>query len=402
MKKYLILLTVGSLLWQINCQAETFYSDYYLTKGEVNEQCLISDTLKCEEIIKYHNVTWLREDLGYYVIGNNPHDTYYDESNYHAEVYNSLNFSQDSFQQQIYLSSPVSVKARYLRFNTDALSIKVFNQEQELTIITSSENGYLTIDLGSEQQLNKLRIVLIFNTPEVVEVTLVISIATKDDYVDYPFSLLANSLTENNLLFANSDYFIAHAALTKLFSSNELGKLKSYRYFINEKREYLFYQLIKEPTNEYSIEPLPGYEHDLNAYQVTYNYYARDKIVVTDEIISREDPLIIYSSVPVEQIKLSSNLDLFTNGEYKVSFYINENFSFTKIVKVNIPVITTKPNQKTTTVKTEKTTKPPKTTTIKTTKQNNPNVKDKNAYPLGVFIAIIILSIFLFNRKKIF
>lgn len=116
---------------------------------------------------------------------------------------------------------------------------------------------------------------------------------------------------------------------------NEVSKQEVYRNY-NTYYEYKIPQ--KEYIDLYLEEEPPEYKIDLDDYKYMYRYKTRDKVVVPDEILVEQKDFDINKIVTdstVEDIKITSNLDLNINGTYQINFITPFNV-ITKDIKVDI------------------------------------------------------------------
>ena len=120
MKKILIVI----FLFPIIVKAETFYSDYKLTKSLDN---LDKDLYKIETIKKYNTFNYIKKDLGYLEENNN---YIKDEKDYIEKTIESSNYDENK-EQNIIIHPYVNNKTNsiYISFKYQHFYLKIYEVE---------------------------------------------------------------------------------------------------------------------------------------------------------------------------------------------------------------------------------------------------------------------------------
>ena len=171
--------------------------------------------------------------------------------------------------------------------------------------------------------------------------------AEEDNYID--ILVETNMYTKNKnsykLSFNLIDYIKEEKYNDKVIYSEEEINNKYY-YLIDRYKEYsyrdikyLYYRLERTYLDDYYKEK-EGYIKDESDSKIFYKVRYKNKIILKDDYIIKSYNYNLYdmiedTTIDINRINISSNIDITKNGIYKVTFSYN-NFSIDKYVIVDI------------------------------------------------------------------
>ena len=286
MKKILIVI----FLFPIIVKAETFYSDYKLTKSLDN---LDKDLYKIETIKKYNTFNYIKKDLGYLEENNN---YIKDEKDYIEKTIESSNYDENKEQNIIihpYVynkTNSIYISFKYQHFYLKIYEVEVYVNDKKINYTTNldiakniMDNDYNTyyipflwfksigIFFEETYDLNDIKLIIYASSTTDESISI-------DTMFGYKINLNKNNTKKYNIYFK--------------FDNN----YKVDYYYLSKEKLYKYYYLEKEILNKYE-EYNPNINLILNDYIVEKKYYKRDKLVLKDKIIfkNKSDNINMYS-----------------------------------------------------------------------------------------------------------
>lgn len=322
-KKILIVI----FLFPIIVKAETFYSDYKLTKSLDN---LDKDLYKIELIKKYNTFNYIRKDLGYLEENNN---YIKDERDYIVKAIESSNYDENK-EQNIIIHPYVNNKTNslYLSFKYQHFYLKIYevevyvndkkinyttNRDDVKNIMDNDYNTYFipslwfkSIGIFFEETYDLNDIKLIIYASSTIDESISI-----DTMFGYKINLNKNNTKKYNIYFK--------------FDNN----YKVDYYYLSKEKLYKYYYLEKEILNKYE-EYNPNINLILNDYIVEKKYYKRDKLVLKDKIIfkNKSDNIEDFIEYKTDNVSYTCDINKEINGNYLCEFKIGNKVYLKRVI----------------------------------------------------------------------
>lgn len=323
MKKILIVI----FLFPIIVKAETFYSDYKLSKSLDN---LDKDLYKIELIKKYNTFNYIRKDLGYLEENNN---YIKDERDYIVKAIESSNYDENK-EQNIIIHPYVNNKTNslYLSFKYQHFYLKIYevevyvndkkinyttNRDDVKNIMDNDYNTYFipslwfkSIGIFFEETYDLNDIKLIIYASSTIDESISI-----DTMFGYKINLNKNNTKKYNIYFK--------------FDNN----YKVDYYYLSKEKLYKYYYLDKKILDKYE-EYTPNNNLILNDYIVEKKYYKRDKLVLKDKIIfkNKSDNIEDYIEYKTDNISYTCDINKEINGNYLCEFKIGNKVYLKRVI----------------------------------------------------------------------
>lgn len=323
MKKILIVI----FLFPIIVKAETFYSDYKLTKSLDN---LDKDLYKIETIKKYNTFNYIKKDLGYLEENNN---YIKDEKDYIEKTIESSNYDENKEQNIIihpYVNNKTNsiyISFKYQHFYLKIYEVEVYVNDKKINYTTNldiakniMDNDYNTyyipflwfksIGIFFEETYDLNDIKLIIYASSTIDES--ISIVTM---FGYKINLNKNNTKKYNIYFK--------------FDNN----YKVDYYYLSKEKLYKYYYLEKEILNKYE-EYNPNINLILNDYIVEKKYYKRDKLVLKDKIIfkNKSDNIEDFIEYKTDNVSYTCDINKEINGNYLCEFKIGNKVYLKRVI----------------------------------------------------------------------
>lgn len=323
MKKILIVI----FLFPIIVKAETFYSDYKLTKSLDN---LDKDLYKIETIKKYNTFNYIKKDLGYLEENNN---YIKDEKDYIEKTIESSNYDENKEQNIIihpYVNNKTNsiyISFKYQHFYLKIYEVEVYVNDKKINYTTNldiakniMDNDYNTyyipflwfksIGIFFEETYDLNDIKLIIYASSTIDESISI-----DTMFGYKINLNKNNTKKYNIYFK--------------FDNN----YKVDYYYLSKEKLYKYYYLEKEILNKYE-EYNPNINLILNDYIVEKKYYKRDKLVLKDKIIfkNKSDNIENFIEYKTDNVSYTCDINKEINGNYLCEFKIGNKVYLKRVI----------------------------------------------------------------------
>ena len=323
MKKILIVI----FLFPIIVKAETFYSDYKLTKSLDN---LDKDLYKIEAIKKYNTFNYIKKDLGYLEENNN---YIKDEKDYIEKTIESSNYDENKEQNIIihpYVNNKTNsiyISFKYQHFYLKIYEVEVYVNDKKINYTTNldiakniMDNDYNTyyipflwfksIGIFFEETYDLNDIKLIIYASSTIDESISI-----DTMFGYKINLNKNNTKKYNIYFK--------------FDNN----YKVDYYYLSKEKLYKYYYLEKEILNKYE-EYNPNINLILNDYIVEKKYYKRDKLVLKDKIIfkNKSDNIEDFIEYKTDNVSYTCDINKEINGNYLCEFKIGNKVYLKRVI----------------------------------------------------------------------
>lgn len=323
MKKILIVI----FLFPIIVKAETFYSDYKLTKSLDN---LDKDLYKIETIKKYNTFNYIKKDLGYLEENNN---YIKDEKDYIEKTIESSNYDENKEQNIIihpYVNNKTNsiyISFKYQHFYLKIYEVEVYVNDKKINYTTNldiakniMDNDYNTyyipflwfksIGIFFEETYDLNDIKLIIYASSTIDESISI-----DTMFGYKINLNKNNTKKYNIYFK--------------FDNN----YKVDYYYLSKEKLYKYYYLEKEILNKYE-EYNPNINLILNDYIVEKKYYKRDKLVLKDKIIfkNKSDNIEDFIEYKTDNVYYTCDINKEINGNYLCEFKIGNKVYLKRVI----------------------------------------------------------------------
>lgn len=323
MKKILIVI----FLFPIIVKAETFYSDYKLTKSLDN---LDKDLYKIETIKKYNTFNYIKKDLGYLEENNN---YIKDEKDYIEKTIESSNYDENKEQNIIihpYVNNKTNsiyISFKYQHFYLKIYEVEVYVNDKKINYTTNldiakniMDNDYNTyyipflwfksIGIFFEETYDLNDIKLIIYASSTIDESISI-----DTMFGYKINLNKNNTKKYNIYFK--------------FDNN----YKVDYYYLSKEKLYKYYYLEKEILNKYE-EYNPNNNLILNDYIVEKKYYKRDKLVLKDKIIfkNKSDNIENFIEYKTDNVSYTCDINKEINGNYLCEFKIGNKVYLKRVI----------------------------------------------------------------------
>lgn len=198
---------------------------------------------------------------------------------------------------------------------------------------TITKNNRITIPLGIGK-IQDLTIDMHIEKRNSTNLTLYFYLS-EDNVLDFNEDLLVKKIIDDtderifileDLNFLDIDeLFLENESIstTDSFNGRIVKEEKSYRnhliYYEQEITIRNYLDLYLEESEDYKL--------DYEDKKILYRFRTRDKVTIEDEIIIDKKEInlkdfVIFSSIPEEQIKITSNIDLNLNGSYKLNYIL--------------------------------------------------------------------------------
>lgn len=218
------------------------------------------------------------------------------------------------------------------KYNDNIVSITKDNNYETFAYFNSDDN--IVVDLKKEISIEDLRLEFSVYTCNNIMANFNVSLLGSDNNQIYAlknieeelniksgfnffYEIVENSFEPVNPMFEEKEVSEIPVEATKF---KKVVKKTKYQY---EDLWIKYYKLEKNYLDDYYLEPLEGYQIDLEKSKEFYYTSTRDKVTIKDRLIidnynSKLEDLIIDSTVP--DIKITSNINYYKNGSYDINF----------------------------------------------------------------------------------
>lgn len=364
MKKIFLLLF--GLIYAVNVDAKTYYSDYTEFKeSDIKiEKSDIVDT-KVEEkylIYKENKIEAFYPSYMEITDMNKLDETKIETSNWLDEKPQEL-IGRNIITKELYEYQNMK-KIRYIKLtdlinekeNIDLTEVRIYNKTTRLNYdikndienidiikdddltnyITLDNDTEIIIDLKENVDINDLTVTVHFHINQDTKLYFTINLYGEEFENIYAQRKLISSV---ETWYAEYPFYSSNKAHFKLveplYEEKELSEQEIKQTSFNivnlvtkYKTEdlYIKYEKIeREYLDDYYLEPLEDYNLDLETKKEFYYIRTRDKVEIKDELIidnyddKLEDFII---STTIDNIKITSNMDYYVNGEYDINFIL--------------------------------------------------------------------------------
>lgn len=358
MKKVLLLIIMLMCLNRVS--AKTYYSDYgdYIDNKDI--------------IIKSSDVVDVIEEKYYALYKENIRYDYLEKSNYETtgnvlkketNWVNNIKLVDSSkvIEKKYQYTYPISKKYKFIVFestseksiNIEKLTIynKAYDKKYfDVKDVIINKTEKLIVDLEDNFNFSEIEIDLSLKSPVSLQPFYVtMNIYVCDDTSEIYKGVFLSSIIGD---YTKASYKVRDYSNEKrLFHTNplkytiETASRKSYLgeeeilyrnvYYLKE------YKIIeREYSGDYSRNEVDGYQLDKKLVKTNYKYRIRDKVEINDALVidnynKNLIDLIRYSTIPLEKIKITSNINYKVNGNYNINFILPFK-TITSNVSVNI------------------------------------------------------------------
>lgn len=351
MKK--ILLVIFLFFIGSKVAAKTYYSDY----GEFSEyndiEILPSDTIYVEEIDKYQ---LYEENIVYEYLENSKFEYTGNTKLERTEWFEDYSFIDESkIIQMCYKYALKSVNEyNYLlidnqsdfnliikNFKLLTLDNKVIMERNNIKLYDFSKYHVNLSEYG--YKFDEIKLEVIYekeNIDQEGEISLGYYLNIKDDVTNLNNKIKESSINSNTLNDYITDFSIYSQYTNECYDYLPDTGIDYKTYYRNVIVLNEYKVIYKNYIDEYAIESRDGYLLDKEKIKKYYRYKKRDKVEISDLLIIDSydvalDSFITYTTIPIENIKIISDIDYSKNGVYKVN-YILPFKTITKDIKVNI------------------------------------------------------------------
>ncbi|NLA32629.1 MAG: hypothetical protein GX864_01595 [Mollicutes bacterium] len=310
MKKIIILLL---LMIPINVQAKKYYTEYKPYLEGVEERLETTDLMKEEVQTLYHYYKDVRVNTGYY-----PMDRTYIDRPY-KDVNDVILFQRDvTLYKQAHYSG-----ARIFHHLTDFL-VKEFSYEKidfiPETKIYKKDYSVVNYKIEDqkiilEEEVNLYDLLILFDATNVHSTKIKFN-----NEIVFETGTIINTYPYFEVSFTSREGMDEFIKSIGVYSN---APYQTFYYYVRYIYHCLYYNLEKvvETTNEM----VPTYFKKTNKY----NYYKRDYINLADYLIVNKNnhdltKIIINSSLPKEDVKITADFDINKNGVYDLNIHLGE------------------------------------------------------------------------------
>ena len=365
MKK--IILCISLILFIRNVDAETFYGAYYKVDNIYNEPM---DEIKIEEYKLYNTYKINFIDLGYLEENNE----YIKDDNDFIETETETTNKENSIEY-INVKTSLNTKNTFLINNlSNNLTIKeieIYYKDEPINYSFSNEEDFLKLNPTAINIYDK-NLETVFNSPRRY-INLALKLNGTYELNQLKIIIYSTSNEETTFEFKFNEYI--PIKLNKgnkhviTFNNDESIKETTYTYKEHKK----LYKHYKEEKISQNIYVKNGENLLLEDYKIITNYYKRDKLILSDNLIINNkfqdvENFVEYSS---GKTKINHNIDYTKNAIYKCEFILND-IKVIKDILVDIPTKDT-----TNDIKNKETINNKASTNIKLNKQNKIKTKNK-------------------------
>lgn len=347
MKKIIFIILLFILIPKVN--ASTYYSDYVVDNDYISDFITETDQIKIDlekEVYQYYkeNIRYeYLEDSSYEKTGNSkdimtpwvddinlidaskPYDTEYKYYHPKTKEYQHLIFKNNGNQEKIKYIKIYDMKKNVIEFNME--NITLYHGDRYIFVINNLDMAFVTLELEFENSSSEIDMEIylsedkdILNNGQFIDI-----IDTNKVYI--------NDFTKYDISNGN-EMVLEH---TRFLPSNIIYYITYYR---NNYKLYEYKIIDKEYIEEYGDNSNDEYLVDINKTKKLYKYKRRDKVTIKDDLnIDSKDikltDFIEFSSIDLNNIKITSNVNYNKNGIYEINYLLPFK-TVTKEIKVNI------------------------------------------------------------------
>lgn len=239
------------------------------------------------------------------------------------------------------INSSVSEIAIYEKANrilydaktTSQTNVDVINNRNTKDYVTLKADDEIIIDLKKEIDINDLNILFSVYTPNQDYLYFTINLLGNENEEVYAFKQTKSALendygsyysVSSHFRLKNPVYEEAKLSEEKPLENKfrQISQIVGYRYedtytkYIKKEKEYL---------NDYYLDSIDGYEIDINSKKEFYYQKWRDKVEIADKLVIDNYSTKLESFIlnkTTDNIKITSNINYYKNGEYDISFIL--------------------------------------------------------------------------------
>lgn len=322
--------------------AKTYYGEYGDYTKYSEEEISASDVLKVESKNFYHAYT---EKIGYEYL----EDSLYEKTGNFSTEYSNWYTNADSLDGKhlmegcnMYTYKPYKeLKYFYLKNLSEKMhidSIKAYDTKTGNILMQNDDftmysNDIFIFYITKEYSLANLKIHLSIDKQSFKDAKLTLSMNNEDD----PFSnkILVQTIQdktnkENIELsidnFSDVEDLFLNTTATSYCDKYVNGKIiNASPIYRNIFIKYEYKVITKEYMDLYIDEENANYKLDYNDYKTYYRYKIRDKVVLNDNMIIENKDVDLNNFImesTLNDIKITSNLNLNVNGIYDINFIL--------------------------------------------------------------------------------
>ena len=352
MKKIILSIIITFLFINI-VEAKVYYSDYGEFSEYSEEEIFNSDIMYVESFDKYQ---LYREEIIYEYLEESDFEptgkTKVEETMWVSD-YSLIDKNKNI--EKCYRYETMSIKEyNYLlidnqsEFNLILKNFKLINLNGEVIMERSNiklfDFSKYYIDLNEfGYRFDEIKLEAIFEKEDPNqkgEISLGYYLNIKDDSTNLT-NKVREVIVDANILEDSVDDFSIYSQYTQNCYDHIPEDNRNYKTYYRNVTLLNEYKVInKNYIDDYDIEARDGYLIDKEKVKTYYRYKSRDKVEIKDNLLIDSnnimlDSFIIYSTIPITDIKIISNVDYTKNGIYKVS-YILPFETINRDVEVNI------------------------------------------------------------------
>lgn len=322
--------------------AKTYYGEYGDYTNYSEEKISSSDILKVESKNFYHAYT---EKISYEYLEN----SLYEKTGNYSTEYSSWSANTKSLDSNyaieecsVYTYKPFKeLQYFYLKNLSEKIhidSVKAYDTKTGNILMQNDDftmynNDTFIFNINQEYSLANLKIYLYIDKQSVKDVKLTLSMNNENN----PFSnkILVQTLQDNTSNknielaidnFSNVDGLFLNTTTTSYCDTNVNGKIINQSpIYRNIFIKYEYKVITKEYLDLYIDEATTNYKIDYNDYKTYYRYKIRDKVVLNDNMIIENKDVDLNNFIlesTLDDIEITSNLNLNVNGIYDINFIL--------------------------------------------------------------------------------
>lgn len=330
------------LLIFFEVEAKDYYSDYSEYSDYQEEYIAKSDLVEVDTKELYHayeenEVYKFLETKDGILTGN-----FIDEYTEWTNDINEIDLNKEYEEKTIYYYNQTNTIYNYLFIINDndkeyvMESIYAYDSEKQIfqtKRATLRKGNYILLIInGRKIQNMTIDMILDKRNNATSELSFYLS---KDQYLDVTEDVLAKRLidtSDNNIVeyekidLLDFDYLFQDSikqSTNNNFNGRIIKEEKQYR------NHYIYYEqkVLEKKYLDLYLENSDVYKLDYEDKKILYRYKKRDKVSIEENIVIEEkniflEDYISYSTIPKEDIKITSNLNLSLNGTYQINFIL--------------------------------------------------------------------------------
>lgn len=212
-------------------------------------------------------------------------------------------------------------------------NVDIINNKNTKDYITLEESDEIIIDLKREVNINDLNILFSTYAPNQDYFYFRINLLGEENEAVYAFKETKSALESNyGSYYTVSSHFrlkdpVYEEAKLSLEKPSEnkfrqISQVLGYQYedtyikYIKKEKEYLM---------DYYLDSIDGYEIDLDSKKEFYYKKSRDKVEIADKLVIEDYDAKLEDFIldkTVDDIKITSNVNYYKNGEYDINFIL--------------------------------------------------------------------------------